>query len=32
MDHSPDFWQEVETILPGYKRAQAQLKGVTLDI
>jgi predicted metal-dependent hydrolase len=32
MDHSPDFWQEVETILPGYKQAQAQLKGVTLDI
>lgn len=32
MDHSPDFWQEVETILPGYKQAQSQLKGVTLDI
>ncbi len=32
MDHSPDFWQEVEKILPGYKLAQSQLKGVTLDI
>lgn len=31
MDHSPDFWQEVEKILPDYKKAQSQLKGVTLD-
>ncbi|MFM1880836.1 MAG: hypothetical protein RLZZ344_1070 [Pseudomonadota bacterium] len=32
MDHSADFWQEVEEILPGYKTAQSQLKGVTLEI
>ncbi len=32
MDHSADFWQEVEQILPGYKEAQSQLKGVTLEI